>query len=174
MSDPASVTITQQDNFRFLVDFGAGIPALQTDEPAPLGAGEGPSPDQLLMAAVINCLSASLFFALKKFKQDAGGITTTATARMGRDADKRLRMDEIAVTVRLGQRRRRDRASRAHPQSVRGLLHRHRERATRHPGGHHGRGCTGGAGQGARCLIAWCRGAQTMVPCASNAIVAYG
>lgn len=103
MSDPASVTITQQDNFRFLVDFGAGIPALQTDEPAPLGAGEGPSPDQLLMAAVINCLSASLFFALKKFKQDAGGITTTATARMGRDADKRLRMDEIVVTVRLGK-----------------------------------------------------------------------
>jgi uncharacterized OsmC-like protein len=103
MSEPASVTITQQDNFRFLVDFGAGIPALQTDEPAPLGAGEGPSPDQLLMAAVINCLSASLFFALKKFKQDVGGITTTATARMGRDADKHLRMDEIAVTIRLGK-----------------------------------------------------------------------
>lgn len=103
MSQPASVTITHQDNFRFLVDFGAGIPDLQTDEPAPLGAGAGPSPDQLLMAAVINCLSASLFFALKKFKQDAGGITTTATARMGRDADKRLRMDEIAVNVRLGK-----------------------------------------------------------------------
>lgn len=103
MSDPASATITQQDNFRFLVDFGAGIPALQTDEPAPLGAGEGPSPGQRLMAAVINCLSASLFFALKKFKQDAGGITTTATARMGRDADKHLRIDEIAVTVRLGK-----------------------------------------------------------------------
>ena len=103
MSDPAGVTITQQDNFRFLVEFGAGIPTLQTDEPAPLGGGEGPSPDQLLMAAVTNCLSASLYFALKKFKQDAGGITTTATARMGRDADKRLRMDEIEVTVRLGK-----------------------------------------------------------------------
>ena len=103
MTDPVSVTITQQGNFQFLVDFGAGIPALQTDEPAPLGAGEGPSPDQLLIAAVTNCLSASLFFALKKFKQDAGGITTTGRARIGRDADKRLRVEEIVVTVRLGK-----------------------------------------------------------------------
>ena len=103
MSDSVSVTITQQGTFQFLVDFGAGIPALQADEPAPLGAGEGPSPNQLLLAAVTNCLSASLFFALNKFKQDAGGITTTGTARMGRDAEKHLRVVEIAVTVRLGK-----------------------------------------------------------------------
>jgi uncharacterized OsmC-like protein len=103
MSDNVSVTITQKSKYQFLVDFGAGIPQLQADEPAPLGAGEGPSPNQLLVAAVTNCLSASLFFALNKFKQDAGGITTTGTARLGRDADKRLRVQGIDVTIRLGK-----------------------------------------------------------------------
>ena len=104
MSQTVSATITQQNNYQFLVDFGAGVAALQTDEHPPLGAGEGPSPSQLLVAAVINCLSASLFFALQKFKQDAGGITTTGSARIGRDQDNRLRVQEIAVTIKLGRR----------------------------------------------------------------------
>lgn len=103
MSNSVSVTITQHSDYQFVVDFGAGIPPLQADEPAPLGAGEGPSPSQLLLAAVTNCLSASLFFALRKFKQDAGGITTTGTARVERDEDNRLRVREILVTVRLGK-----------------------------------------------------------------------
>ena len=103
MSNSVSVTITQQNNYQFIVDFGVGISVLQTDEPAPLGAGAGPAPSQLLLAAVTNCLSASLFFALQKFKQDAGGITTTGTARIGRDENNRLRVQEIAVTVRLGK-----------------------------------------------------------------------
>jgi uncharacterized OsmC-like protein len=103
MSNSVSVTITQQGDYHFLVDFGAGIPPLQVDEPAPLGAGEGPSPNQRLLAAVTNRLSASLLFALKKFKQDAGGITTTGTARIDRDKDNRLRVQEIAVTIGLGK-----------------------------------------------------------------------
>lgn len=103
MSDDVSVTITQKSSYQFLVDFGAGIPSLLADEPAPLGAGEGPAPNQLLLAAITNCLSASLFFSLNKFKQDAGGITTTGTARVGRDAGKRLRVQGIDVTIRLGK-----------------------------------------------------------------------
>ena len=103
MSNTVSVTITQQSNYQFLVDFGTGISPLQADEPAPLGGGEGPSPSQLLLAAVTNCLSASLLFALQKFKQDAVGITTTGTARIDRDEDKRLRVQDIAVTVKLSK-----------------------------------------------------------------------
>lgn len=103
MSHDVSVTITQQNNYQFLVDFGAAIPGLVADEPPPLGSGDGPSPSQLLLAAVANCLSASLFFALQKFKQDAGGITTTATARVDRDEGNRLRVQEIAVGIRLGK-----------------------------------------------------------------------
>ena len=103
MSSFVSVTITQQSNYQFIVDFGAGIPPLQADEPPPLGAGEGPTPSQLLVAAVTNCLSASLFFALQKYKQDAGGMVTTGTARVDRDENKRLRVQEIAITLRLGK-----------------------------------------------------------------------
>ena len=48
-------------------------------------------------------MSASLFFALQKYKQDAGGIVTTGTARIDRDENKRLRVQEIAITLRLGK-----------------------------------------------------------------------
>ena len=68
MSDTTiQVTLTQQHDYRFDIHFGGDIPVLTGDEPAPLGAGLGPSPVQLLSAAVGNCLSDSLLFALRKF-----------------------------------------------------------------------------------------------------------
>lgn len=103
MSNTVTVSITQQSSYQFLVNFGTGIPELPADEPAPLGNGEGPSPNQLLLAAVANCLSSSLFFALSKYKQDAGGISATATARIDRNQDKRLRVQDISVAIRLGK-----------------------------------------------------------------------
>jgi uncharacterized OsmC-like protein len=103
MSENASVTITCQSGYQFLVDFGAGLPQLFTDEPAPLGEGTGPAPDHMLLAAVANCLSASLLFALQKFKQDPGTLVATATPVMGRNADKRLRIEAINVKLELGQ-----------------------------------------------------------------------
>ena len=103
MSHTVSITVTQQNNYQFLVDFGAAMPQLLADEPAPLGAGAGPSPSHMLLAAVANCLSSSLYFALQKFKQDAGGIATTATARIDRNEENRLRVLDIAVTIRLGK-----------------------------------------------------------------------
>ena len=105
MSDTTepSVTITRQSGYQFLVDFGAALPGLLADEPAPLGTDTGPSPNQLLLAAVANCLCASLLFALGKFKQDPGGLSATATARMGRNEAKRLRMLGIDVQLHLGK-----------------------------------------------------------------------
>lgn len=103
MSHTVSITVTQQGNYQFLVDFGAALPPLLADEPAPLGTGAGPSPAQMLLAAVANCLSSSLYFALQKYQQDAGGITTTASARIDRNAENRLRILDIAVTLRLGK-----------------------------------------------------------------------
>ena len=103
MSHTVSITVTQQGNYQFLVDFGAALPPLLADESAPLGTGAGPSPAQMLLAAVANCLSSSLYFALQKYKQDAGGITTTASARIDRNAENRLRILDIAVTLRLGK-----------------------------------------------------------------------
>lgn len=102
MSENASVTITRQTGFQFLVDFGSDLPQLLADEPAPLGQGAGPAPDHMLLAAVANCLSASLLFALQKFKQDPGALKATATAQTGRNQDKRLRIVGIDVKLELG------------------------------------------------------------------------
>lgn len=103
MAETLSVTITQKQNYQFLVDFGAGIPGLVADEPAPLGQGEGPAPTHMLLAAVANCLSASLLFSLQKFKQDAGGITTRATCTIDRNESNRLRIQNIDVAIQFGK-----------------------------------------------------------------------
>jgi len=102
MNDQVSVTITRQDKYRFLVDFGSGMPTSVADEPAPLGDGTGPSPSHLLAAAVANCLAASLLFAHGKFKEDPGRLTATAVCRVGRNDKNRLRVVGIDVTLTLG------------------------------------------------------------------------
>ena len=102
MSEEISVTITRQDRYRFLVDFGPAIAQTVADEPPPLGDGAGPSPTQLLAAAVANCLSASLVFALGKFKEDPAGLTTTATCVIGRNEKNRLRVTAMNVAMTLG------------------------------------------------------------------------
>jgi uncharacterized OsmC-like protein len=103
MAETLSVTITQQQNYQFLVDFGEGMPSLLADEPAPLGQGEGPAPTHMLLAAVANCLSASLLFSLQKFKQDAGGMTARATCSVERNERKRLRIAHIDVAIQLAK-----------------------------------------------------------------------
>lgn len=103
MSQPAQVTIRRLSGYRFLVDFGENMPSMMADEPPPLGTETGPSPSQMLLSAVANCLSASLLFALQKFKQDPGEITATADADMGRDENNRLRIVGIRVQLHLGR-----------------------------------------------------------------------
>jgi len=103
MSDTVSITVTRQQGYQFLVDFGSAMPALNADLPAPLGQGAGPSPEHLLLAAVANCLGASLLFALQKYKQDPGTLSATATATIGRNEDKRLRVTGVDVALSLGK-----------------------------------------------------------------------
>ncbi|MDP3169276.1 MAG: OsmC family protein, partial [Polaromonas sp.] len=75
---------------------------LIADEPAPLGKGEGPSPAQLLCAAVGNCLSDSLLFALRKFKQAPDPLRCEVSAEIGRNPEGRLRILGIHATITLG------------------------------------------------------------------------
>jgi uncharacterized OsmC-like protein len=103
MSGNTQVTITRQSGYQFLVDFGEGLPQWLADEPAPLGEGSGPAPDHLLLAAVANCLSASLLFALQKFKQDPGRLVATASPLVERNDQKRLRITGMRVQLRLGK-----------------------------------------------------------------------
>jgi uncharacterized OsmC-like protein len=103
MSDSnQTVRLRQQQDFRFAVDFGAGLPLMQADEPPPLGQGSGPTPVQLLASAVGHCLSASLLFALRKFKQSPEPIDCAVDAEVGRNAEGRLRVLSIAVRLTLG------------------------------------------------------------------------
>lgn len=97
-----TVSLTQQQDYRFLIEFGGPVPALVGDEPPPLGAASGPSPVQLLAAAVGNCLSDSLLFALRKFKQQPEPIRTQVQAEVGRNAEGRLRVLTMVAELHLG------------------------------------------------------------------------
>jgi len=96
------VLLRQQQDFQFEIDFGADVPKLLGDEHPPLGQGKGPTPVQLLAAAVGNCLSDSLLFALRKFKQAPEPISCEVTADIGRNAQNRLRVLGLDVTLTLG------------------------------------------------------------------------
>lgn len=99
MSDGTiTVRLTQRHDYQFDNQFGAAVSVLLADEPAPLGQGAGPSPVQLLAAAVGNCLSASL----RKLKQTAEPLACEVQAQVGRAADKRLRVLGLQARLTLG------------------------------------------------------------------------
>ncbi len=102
MSHAIEVNLKQERDYRFAIEFGPGVPVLYGDEAPPLGAGSGPTPVQLLAAAVGNCLSDSLYFALAKFKQDPQGIATKVSATIDRNAEGRMRVTRMQVSVKLG------------------------------------------------------------------------
>lgn len=103
MSDTlVQVSLVQQHDYRFEIQFGGAIPVLTGDEAAPLGTGLGPSPVQLLSAAVGNCLSDSLLFALRKFKQAPEPMRCDITAQVGRNPEGRLRVLGMTAQLTLG------------------------------------------------------------------------
>ncbi len=97
-----TVSLTQQQDYRFHIAFEAPVPPLVGDEPPPLGGAAGPSPVQLLAASVGNCLSDSLLFALRKFKQAPEPIRTEVHAEVGRNPEGRLRVLGMRVDLHLG------------------------------------------------------------------------
>jgi organic hydroperoxide reductase OsmC/OhrA len=97
-----TLTLTQESDYVFRIAFDdTAIPSLHTDESAPLGGDSGPNPSRMLVAAVANCLSASLLFSLRKYKNTPGTIVTRATARLERNEQKRLRVAHIDVAIEL-------------------------------------------------------------------------
>lgn len=102
MGHTVEVRLRQEKDYRFAIEFGAGVPVVYGDEPPLLGGGSGPPPVQLLAAAVGNCLADSLHFALAKFKQDARGIAARVAATLDRNAEGRMRVTRMQVEIRLG------------------------------------------------------------------------
>jgi len=103
MDEATAVELELRDAYRFAVRFGPdGAAALLTDLSPPLGTAAGPDSEQLLVAAVANCLSSSLLFSLRKFRNEAVPIRTTAAATLSRNAAGRLRVAGIEVDIHLG------------------------------------------------------------------------
>ncbi|RZU36916.1 putative OsmC-like protein [Fluviicoccus keumensis] len=102
MSESLSIRIIREHDYRFTVDFGEAFAALSADLPPPLGQADGPSPEHLLAAAVANCLSASLVFALRKFKQEPGKMETVVTCTTGRNEQNRIRVTGMEAVLNLG------------------------------------------------------------------------
>lgn len=97
-----TITLKQISAYKFELDFGDALPVVAVDEGKPIGDGEGPCPEQLLIAGVANCLSASLVFALKKWRQQTTGIEARASCQITRNAEGRLRIAGIDVAITLG------------------------------------------------------------------------
>ena len=103
MSDKQIVIhLIQDQDYRFQIEFGDGVPALTVDEPTPLGTGLGPSPVHLLAAAVGSCLSDSLLFALRKFKQSPEPLRCEVEADVGRNDEGKTRVLGIKALLTLG------------------------------------------------------------------------
>ena len=99
------ILLEQEGPYAFKVNFeGTDLAALHTDEPAPLGSGAGPNPSAILLTSIVNCLGASLLFALRKFKNDPGPIRAEIVARKERNAEGRWRIPRAEVTIHLSDK----------------------------------------------------------------------
>lgn len=97
------VILTQIERFQFKINFTGSNTSVIADEPPPHGRNVGPSPDQLLCAAVANCMSDALYSAINRKNPDPTPLTTTAVAVIGRNAENRLRVQAIEVSIKLGR-----------------------------------------------------------------------
>ena len=102
MSESPSVRLVQQSDYQFAIYYNEEREPVYGDEPPPLGRSQGATPSQFLLAGVANCLSDSLLFALRKFKQNPEPIETRASCEIGRNAENRLRILAIQVEIRIG------------------------------------------------------------------------
>lgn len=104
MSDDASFTLQleQLNDYEFRVRFDLPDAAdLKLDEPPPLGRAAGPNAARLIGAAVANCLSSSLLFCMRKFKQTPGKLRAEVKGTLARNDRGRLRIGRFDVTIRL-------------------------------------------------------------------------
>lgn len=94
--------LEQLRDFEFRVKFDwPDVQPLLLDEPAPLGRSAGPNAARLIGAAVANCLSSSLLFCMRKFKQAPGPLRAEVRGELARNERGRLRIGRYDVTIRL-------------------------------------------------------------------------
>ncbi len=96
------VSVSWDKDLIFTVKFdGLGVPDVRVDETNKDEAVMlGVTPVRLLASAVASCLSSSFLFCMSKRNVPVDGFSATARATTARDADGRLRVQEIAVDLR--------------------------------------------------------------------------
>lgn len=104
LGEPIRLTLEQDGDYAFRIRFDeTALEPLLTDEAPPLGQGQGPNPSRLLLAAVANCLSASLLFALRKYHNTPGRLRAEVVATPMRNAEGRWRIPQAAVELQLAE-----------------------------------------------------------------------
>jgi organic hydroperoxide reductase OsmC/OhrA len=99
---PFTIELEQEQDYEFRVKFDReSVPSLLVDELEPVGHDRGPNPDRLLAVAVANCLTASLLFCMRKFKQTPGKLRAQVTGKLTRNERGRLRVGGFNVTIQL-------------------------------------------------------------------------
>ena len=94
------VRLTHDEGFRFRVRCGAGgATTIVTDEPPPVGDGQGPNPLALLAAAVGQCLASSLLFCMRRARLEVTGLEAEVHATTVRNPQGRLRVGQIDVRL---------------------------------------------------------------------------
>lgn len=107
MNESLSFTLEleQQSDYEFRVKFDwPGVNDLLLDEPEPLGHSAGPNAARLIGAAVANCLSSSLLFCMRKFKQTPGTLRAEVRGELMRNERGRMRIGRYDVTIHLADK----------------------------------------------------------------------
>ena len=101
MDNTHHVTLTMERNYDFRARFDdvTGTPAIQFDEPLPLGGGHAPNAAAVLGAAVGDCLAASLAFCLRKVRLEPDGLTAHVATHIIRNEQGRFRISGIDVEL---------------------------------------------------------------------------
>lgn len=105
-TEHVSVELEQQQGYEFRVRFD--MPAqteLLLDEPPPLGEGQGPNAARMVVAALANCLAASLVFCMRgKFRQNPGPVRATAIGHLERNERGRVRIGRVEVVLSIAEK----------------------------------------------------------------------
>ena len=97
-----TLELEQREDFEFRVKFDwPNVEELLLDEPEPLGHAAGPNAARLIGAAVANCLSSSLLFCMRKFKQSPGKLRAQVKGEIVRNERGRMRIGRFGVTIQL-------------------------------------------------------------------------
>lgn len=96
------VELEQRQDYEFDLRFDwPAVPDLALDSGPPLGRSAGPDAERLLAGAVGYCLTASLFFCMRKFKQSPGKLRTEVSGTLVRNEKGRLRVGRLDARIHL-------------------------------------------------------------------------